>query len=108
MLRTFAAERDWEQFHTPKNLIMALMGEVGELAELFQWLSPEQVASAIHEPQFVEKVRDEIADVVAYIFRLADVLGIDLSQATRAKIDKNAQKYPVEKAKGHARKYSEL
>lgn len=108
LLRSFAAERDWEQFHTPKNLIMALTGEVGELSELFQWLSAEQVASAVQKADFLDNVRDEIADVAAYVFRLADVLGVDLGQAMRAKIAKNAQKYPVDKAKGHARKYSEL
>jgi NTP pyrophosphatase (non-canonical NTP hydrolase) len=107
-LRSFAAERDWEQFHTPKNLIMALTGEVGELAELFQWLAPEQVAAAVQKADFLDKVRDEMADVAAYIFRLADVLGVDLGQAMRTKIAKNAQKYPVDKAKGHARKYSDL
>lgn len=107
-LRAFAVERDWEQFHTPKNLMMALMGEVGELAELFQWLSPEEVAAVPYDEKMMEKVRDEMADVAAYIFRLADVLGVDLAQAMHAKMAKNAQKYPVEKAKGHARKYSEL
>jgi len=108
ILRAFAAEREWQQFHTPKNLIMALTGEVGELAELFQWLSPEQVASAVQKDDFLDKVRDEMADVAAYVFRLADVLGVDLGQAMRLKIDKNAHKYPVDKSKGHARKYSEL
>lgn len=107
-LREFAVERDWGKFHTPKNLIMALTGEVGELSELFQWLGPKEVGKLIQDPVFMEKVRDEIADVAAYIFRLSDVLDIDLGQAMQAKITKNAQKYPVEKAKGHARKYSEL
>ncbi len=108
LLRAFAVERDWEKFHTPKNLIMALTGEVGELSELFQWLSIEGIAKSVQDPVFMERVGDEIADVAAYVFRLADVLGIDLSQAMIAKIDKNAQKYPVEKARGSARKYSEL
>jgi dCTP diphosphatase len=107
-LREFADERDWGKFHTPKNLVMALTGEVGELSELFQWLGPKDVGKLIQDPVFMGKVRDEIADVAAYIFRLSDVLDIDLGQAMQKKIDKNAQKYPVEKAKGHARKYSEL
>lgn len=107
-LREFAVDRDWGRFHTPKNLIMALTGEVGELSELFQWLGPKEVRELIQDPEFMEKVRDEIADVAAYIFRLSDVLDIDLGQAMLTKITKNAQKYPVEKAKGNARKYSEL
>ena len=108
MLQTFARERDWQEYHTPKNLIMALMGEVGELAELFQWLTPEEAERLMLDPQAAEKVRDEVADVATYCFRLADILGIDLGEAMDNKIAKNAAKYPVEKAKGHARKYTEF
>lgn len=94
-LRDFAAERDWEPFHSPKNLVMALTGEVGELTELFQWLSPEESARVMDDGASAGRVRDEIADVLAYLLRLADVLGVDLEEALTAKIIKNAAKYPV-------------
>ncbi|HEX9033191.1 MAG TPA: nucleotide pyrophosphohydrolase [Streptosporangiaceae bacterium] len=94
-LREFAAERDWEQFHTPKNLVMALTGEVGELTEIFQWLTPEESAAVLADPARATAVRDEVADVLAYLLRLADVLGVDLEQALTEKMVKNAIKYPV-------------
>ncbi|MHB1431843.1 MAG: nucleotide pyrophosphohydrolase [Streptosporangiaceae bacterium] len=98
-LREFVAERDWEQFQTPKNLVMALTGEVGELNEIFQWLTPEQAAAVMSDPAQASNVRDEIADVLAYLLRLADVLAVDVAAALTAKIDKNAVKYPVEAAR---------
>jgi NTP pyrophosphatase (non-canonical NTP hydrolase) len=107
-LRDFAGKRDWEQFHTPKNLVMALAGEVGELAAIFQWLSPDESADATADRTRAERVRDEMADVFAYLLRLADVLGVDLEGALEAKITKNARKYPVELARGSARKYTDL
>jgi dCTP diphosphatase len=94
-LREFAAERDWEQFHSPKNLVMALTGEVGELTELFQWLTPEESARIMDDAGAAGKVRDELADVLAYLLRLSDVLGVDLEEALAAKIIKNAAKYPA-------------
>jgi NTP pyrophosphatase (non-canonical NTP hydrolase) len=94
-LREFAAERDWEQFHSPKNLVMALTGEVGELTELFQWLTPEASARVMDDAADAVKVRDELADVLAYLLRLSDVLGVDLEGALAAKIIKNAAKYPA-------------
>jgi dCTP diphosphatase len=94
-LRDFAAERDWEQFNTPKNLVMALVGEVGELTELFQWLTPEQSARIMDGDMTAGQVRDEMADVLAYLLRLSDVLGVDLEAALAAKMIKNAAKYPV-------------
>lgn len=105
-LRAFAAERDWEQFHTPKNLAMALTGEVGELVEHFQWLTPEQ--SAALTPQQREEVAQEMADVLLYLVRLADVTGVDLAQAARRKIALNAERYPAAQARGNARKYDRL
>ena len=108
MLRAFATEREWQKYHTPKNLIMALTGEVGELSELFQWLTPEEAERLMLDPNAAEKVRDEVADVATYCFRLADILGFHLGEAMRNKMAKNVAKYPVEKAKGHARKYTEL
>jgi NTP pyrophosphatase (non-canonical NTP hydrolase) len=101
-LREFTAERAWEQFHTPKNLVMALTGEVGELNEIFQWLSPQQSAGVMTDPAQATAVRDELADVLAYLLRLADVLGVDLESALIDKIAKNALKYPVETSLGVA------
>ncbi len=93
--REFVAERDWEQFQTPKNLVMALNGEVGELAELFQWLTPAQSAGIMADPVKAGQVRDELADVFAYLIRLADVLNVDLEQAFTEKMLKNVLKYPA-------------
>lgn len=107
-LREFAAKRDWQRFHTPKNLVMALTGEVGELVELFQWLTPEESAAVMAQPGRAERVRDEVADVFAYLLRLADVLDIDLAAALREKVRRNEQRYPVALAKGRADKYDRL
>jgi dCTP diphosphatase len=82
-LRDFAHERDWEQFHTPKNLAMALTGEVGELVELFQWLTPQESEAIMSDPRRAEQVRHELADVFGYVLRLADVLGVDLTDALK-------------------------
>jgi NTP pyrophosphatase (non-canonical NTP hydrolase) len=105
-IRAFAFERHWERYHTPKNLVMALIAEAGELVERFQWLSPEE--SARLSPERREQVRQEIADVFIYLIRLADLLEIDLLQAAADKIELNGQKYPVDKARGSAAKYDEL
>lgn len=94
-LRQFAAERDWAEFHTPKNLVMALSVEAAELTEIFQWLTPEQSATVMSDPAVATAVRDEIADVLAYLLRLADVLGVDVEEALTQKIVKNAVKYPA-------------
>ena len=105
-LRRFAAARDWEQFHTPKNLAMALSVEAAELLEHFQWLTAAQ--SSRLDARRTRAVAEEIADVLLYLTRLADVLGIDAVAAARRKMRINARKYPVRRAKGNARKYSEL
>jgi NTP pyrophosphatase (non-canonical NTP hydrolase) len=105
-LRAFAEERDWEQFHSPKNLSMALSVEVAELLEHFQWLTEEQSLNL--PPEVRDQVRDELADVFIYLVRLSDRLGIDLREAAWDKVAKNAEKYPVEKSRGHKRKYTEL
>lgn len=105
-IRDFAKARDWEQFHTPKNLVMALSVEASELMEHFQWLTPEQ--SLQLNAQSHAEVAQEIADVLIYLTRLADVLGIDPLQAAFDKIQINAQKYPVEKSRGHNTKYNKL
>lgn len=105
-LRRFAAARDWQQFHTPKNLAMALCVEAAELLERFQWLTPDE--SARLDARRRRAVADEIADVLLYLTRLADVLKIDPLAAARRKLRANARKYPVVRARGNARKYSEL
>lgn len=105
-LRSFAAERDWDQYHSPKNLAAALIVEAGELLEHFQWLT-DGASKSITTKQLVE-VREEIADVLIYLVRLADKLNINLLDAARAKIRKNALKYPVKKSRGSSRKYTEL
>lgn len=106
-LREFARDRDWEQFHTPKNLVMALAGEVGELVELFQWKTDAESTAIMDDPAAAEAVRDEIADVLNYVLRLADQLGVDLAAAVASKIEKNAAKYPADEVRGSARKYTE-
>jgi NTP pyrophosphatase (non-canonical NTP hydrolase) len=105
-LRDFAAEREWDRFHTPKNLAMALTGEAGELAAEFQWLTTEE--SLAPEAARLERVRQEAADVLLYLARLADKLGFDLIEAAQAKMALNAQRYPPHQARGNARKYTEF
>ena len=105
-LRRFAAERDWDQFHTPKNLAMALAGEAGEVIEHFQWLTPEQSASLDAEARGA--VAEELADVLLYLVRLADVLEVDLAEAAVRKMAINAERYPAAKARGRADKYDRL
>jgi NTP pyrophosphatase (non-canonical NTP hydrolase) len=107
-LREFASERDWHQFHTPKNLTMALAGEAGELTALFQWLTPEESARIMDDPATAQEVRNEVADVFAYLLRLADVLGFDIAAALTEKIALNAAKYPAGLARGTALKYDKL
>ncbi len=104
-LLQFARERDWEQFHTPKNLAMALAGEAGELLEHFQWLTETQSADLDADKQ--RAVAHELADILSYLIRLSERLGIDLIAATEEKIAINAQRYPVEKVRGDARRASE-
>ena len=105
-LRSFASDRDWEQFHNPKNLVMALTAEVGELVELFQWLSSDSAASIMSHDESAIRVREEMADVFIYLLRLADVLGVDLEQTLHHKLELNHQKYPIELARGTAEKYT--
>ncbi|MDZ7841659.1 MAG: nucleotide pyrophosphohydrolase [Gammaproteobacteria bacterium] len=101
-LRGFVAERDWEQYHSPKNLAMALTGEVGELVEHFQWLTEAQ-SRELPEAE-LQAVREEIADVQIYLMLLADRLGLDLMKAVDDKIRINAAKYPTDRARGTSRK----
>ncbi len=105
-LRTFTAERDWRQFHSPKNLAMALAVEAAELLEVFQWMTEQDSRS----PDAAAKAaaREEVADVLLYLLRFCDELGIDPVAAAHDKMKTNAQKYPVDKARGSSRKYTEL
>ena len=105
-LRTFAAERDWDQFHSPKNLASALAVEAAELLENFQWLT--EAESQQLPPEALAAVRAEVADVLLYLIRISDKLGIDLIAAANAKIQLNGEKYPVDKARGNSKKYTEL
>jgi NTP pyrophosphatase (non-canonical NTP hydrolase) len=103
-LRRFAEARDWEQFHTAKNLAMALAGEVGELLAELQWLTPEEAATIMDDPEAARRLRSEMADVMIYLTRLADVLEVDLITAAHAKLDEGESRYPVETYRGSIRK----
>ena len=105
-MRQFAAERAWEPFHTPKNLAMALASEAGEVIEHFQWLTAEQ--SMALPPATRDEVALELADVLLYLVRLGDVLGVDLADAARRKMRINAERYPIERAHGRADKHDRL
>jgi len=105
-LRKFSAEREWEKFHSPKNLAIALSVEAAELLEHFQWISDAD--SADMAPATRTKVGEELADVLIYLVQLADKLDVDLTKAANEKLQQNAEKYPVEKARGSSKKYSEL
>jgi NTP pyrophosphatase (non-canonical NTP hydrolase) len=101
-LRAFARARDWEQFHTPKNLVMALAGEVGELVAEFQWLTADESRSPDRDA--LARMRAELGDVTLYLVRLADVLGVDLARAARDKLDDNERRYDAARYRGSARK----
>lgn len=104
-LRQFANDRDWDQFHSPKNLSMALIAEAAELVEHFQWLTEEQ--SKALKPAQLEQVKEELADIQIYLIRLADKLNVDLIKAVSEKIESNAKKYPSDKVRGSSKKYTE-
>jgi dCTP diphosphatase len=105
-LRQFARERDWERFHSPKNLSMALSGEAAELLEHFQWLTEDE--SRQLSPDVRQAAELEMADILLYLICIADKLDVDLIDAAHRKIELNAKKYPVAQAHGHARKYTDL
>lgn len=105
-LQAFVDERDWSQFHSPKNLAMALTGEVGELVEHFQWLEGEQSDSL--EPEALAEVRKELADVQIYLMLLSNRLGVDLLDAVKEKVEENERKYPADRARGRSDKYNRL
>ncbi len=104
----FAQARDWEQFHSPKNLSMALAAEAAELMENFLWATPEESRALAHDPRKREAIEQELADVVIYAIQFANQTGIDLASAIATKMEINGRKYPVEKARGRSDKYTEL
>ncbi len=104
----FARERDWEQFHAPKNLSMALAAEAGELMEHFLWATPEASRTIVQDALKRRKIEEELADVVIYALEFANMTGIDVAAVIETKMAANAAKYPVEKAKGRSEKYTEL
>lgn len=107
-IREFVEERDWEKFHTPKNLAMALSGEAGELLEIFQWLSPEESFAVMKDDLKATQIRHELADVFVYLLRLSEKLNVSLPEAVLEKLAVNQKKYPVQLSKGNAKKYTDL
>lgn len=105
-MANFAQEREWQQFHSPKNISMALTVESSELMEIFQWMSEED--SKNPDTKTREKIKEEVADVLLYTFRLADLLNINIEEVISKKMEKNARNYPIEKSKGNSKKYTEL
>jgi len=105
-LRMFAEDRNWDQFHSPKNLSMALAAETAELLEIFQWLTEEQSKEIINSEKDLAQVKEEIADVYIYLVRLADKLNIDIEKEVHVKIALNEKKYPVDLSKDNATKYN--
>ena len=104
-LENFATERDWEQFHTPKNLSMALSVEASELVEIFQWLRAEESISP--DTKQIDAIKSEVADIAMYLLRFCSILEIDIEEAIESKLEKNAEKYPVNLSKGNAQKYNQ-
>lgn len=106
LVQSFAEARDWQQFHTARNLVLALVGEAGELASEFQWINDSEVEAALTNPDKRDAIGSELADVFTYLLRLADVTGIDLASELTKKIAINEVRYPAEKSKGSAAKYT--
>ena len=107
LIAKFSRDRDWDQFHTPKNLIMAATSEIGELAELLQWKSDEEVIAYLETEQGRAKLSEEIADVAIYLIRLCQKTEINFIDAVQRKLNINEEKYPIDTSKGNARKYNE-
>ena len=107
LVRGFADDRDWHQFHTPRNLILALAGEVGELAATLQWVSDSEVSEWLKSSENRSQFEAELADVFSYLLRLADQTGVDLVEALRAKVLVNELRYPQERSRGSSGKYTE-
>lgn len=99
-VKQFSCDRDWDQFHNPKDLILALMSEVGELAECYRWLSEEEIVRVMADPDKKRKITEELADIAMYLFILSYKTNTDLSKAIQEKLEKNGLRYPSEKMKG--------
>jgi dCTP diphosphatase len=108
IIARFTAERDWQQFHSPKNVAMALAAEAGELMAHFRWTAAGEDAGVLNDPQSLREVRHELADVLLLLAEFANVSGIDIADAVREKMEINAERYPVEKSRGTATKYDRL
>lgn len=108
LIEDFRDERDWKQFHNPKDLAMAISIETSELAEHFLWKTKEETEAYLADPKNKEEVEDEMGDVLAYLLELASIMNVDLEKAYIRKLGKSAKKYPVERAKGNNKKYKEL
>ncbi|MBT63194.1 nucleotide pyrophosphohydrolase [Coraliomargarita sp. SDUM461003] len=104
----FASERDWQQFHSPKNLSMAIAAEAAELMEHFLWQGSEASRSDVNSDKLRDKVEEELADVFIYAIEFANVAGIDIAEIIEKKMQRNGEKYPIEKSKGKSLKYTEL
>jgi len=107
-ISSFSEERDWDQFHSVKNLTMALSVEVAELVEIFQWLNENQSNQAVTDENKRQRIEDELADISIYLIRLFQKTGIDMEQAIVSKLRKNAEKYPASLARGKSEKYTNL
>lgn len=107
-IQVFSEERDWDQFHTPKNLILAATSEMGELAEVLQWKSDDEVIEYLSSQSGKDRMSEEIADVAIYLIRLCQKSNIDFIEAIRSKISINESKYPAQKSRGNSKKYNEL
>jgi dCTP diphosphatase len=107
-LELFVKERDWDQFHSVKNLTMALSVECSELVEIFQWMTEEESNGVTQDQIIIDKVQDEVADIFLYLMRILSKTNIDLESAVKSKMKKNAEKYPVALARGNSKKYSEF
>ena len=107
-IQVFSEERDWDQFHTPKNLILAAASEMGELAEVLQWKSDDEVIEYLSSQSGKDRISEEIADVAIYLIRLCQKSNIDFIEAIRSKISINESKYPAQKSRGNSKKYNEL
>ncbi len=105
-LAEFASTREWKKFHSPKNLSMAISCEAGELLEIFQWMTEQESLDTTHDQEIKEKIRQELADIILYTIRLAGILDINLEKALHDKITINNKKYPTDKVKGSAKKYT--
>lgn len=107
-IQKMVEERDWDQFHSIKNLSMALTVETAELLELFQWLTEDQTNQIQNDPKLLKKAEDELADIFIYLLRILKKTNIDIEQAVLAKMKRNEEKYPIDRSKGSAKKYTDL